>query len=451
MNENSYKLKILQVNAADLGGGAYSSAWNLFREYKKRGYASWLAVGRKFSDDPDVYRIPLNKANGLIHQMSEAFRGWLEDHYGKIKGARRLRTILPLITNLERMKNWWHGIETGYGYNSDSLLTLTPQQPDIIHCHNLRSSYFDSESLIHLSRKVPVILNLRDCWLLTGHCAHPLSCEKWTTGCNNCPDLSLPPHIRRDATAINWKRKVDIYSQSQLHIVANSQWMLNQVKKSGLIGVDYHVIENGIDLSVFNPGNRAKARADIGLPSTAKVIMFAANGVKKNPWKDYKTMEDAIVYLAKYYKRRKLIFLCVGEQNETEKIGDNITVKFLGFVQDSHLMAKYYRCADVYIHAAKAESSCKTVTEALACGIPIVVTAVGGIPEQINDGINGFLTRPGDSQDMAHRIQIILENDDIRTRMSKEAVLSSSRFDLNRQADEFLALYDSLVTKPVEV
>jgi glycosyltransferase involved in cell wall biosynthesis len=451
MNEPVHKLKILQVNTTDRGGGAASSAWHLFREYKKRGHVSWLAVGYKFSDDPDVYRIPLNKANGLIHRMSETVRRWLEGYCGKVKGAGRLRAILPLMTSLEKMKNRWHGMENCYGYNSDSLLTLTPEQPNVIHCHNLHGGYFDLQSLIYLSREVPVILNLRDCWLLTGHCAHPLNCERWLSGCGDCPDLSIYPRIRYDATQVNWKKKRDIYHQSQLYIVANSQWMLNQARKSGLVGMDYCVIENGIDLSVFKPGNRVEARADVGLPTTAKVIMFAANGVRKNLWKDYRTMEDAIVYLAKYYKSGKLIFLFVGEQSKDKKIGDNIIVKFLGFLQDTYLMTKYYRCADVYMHAAKAESSCRTVTEALACGIPVVATAIGGIPEQIEDGINGFLTRPSDPQDMAYRTQMILENDDIRTRMSKEAVRSSLRFDLNRQVDEFLALYNAVKKNRREV
>ena len=445
MNEPVHKLKILQVNTADRGGGAESSAWHLFREYKKCGHTSWLAVGYKFSDDPDVYRIPLNKANGLTHRMSETVRRWLEGHCGKIKGAGRLRGMLPLITSLEKIKNRWHGIENCYGYNSDSLLTLMPEQPDVVHCHNLHGGYFDLESLIHLCRKVPVILNLRDCWLLTGHCAHPINCERWLSGCGNCPDLSIYPRIRYDATQVNWKRKMDIYKESQLHIVANSQWMLNQVKKSGLIGMDYSVIENGIDLSVFKPGNRIEARTDVGLPATVKVILFVANGVRKNTWKDYRTMEDAMVYLAKYYKREKLIFLCVGEQGKAKKISDNIIVKFLGRLQNTYRMAKYYRCADIYMHAAKVESSGRAVTEALACGIPVVATAIGGIPEQIEDGINGFLTRPGDPQDMAYRIQMLLENDDIRTRISKTAVRSSLRFDLNRQVDEFLALYNAVI------
>jgi hypothetical protein len=74
MNESVYKLKILQVNTTDRGGRAISSAWLLFREYKKRGHVSCQAIGHKFSDDPDVYRIPLIKVYWLVHRMSETVR-----------------------------------------------------------------------------------------------------------------------------------------------------------------------------------------------------------------------------------------------------------------------------------------------------------------------------------------------------------------------------------------
>jgi glycosyltransferase involved in cell wall biosynthesis len=179
--------------------------------------------------------------------------------------------------------------------------------------------------------------------------------------------------------------------------------------------------------------------------------MLAADNVRGNPWKDYRTIEDSMVNLSKYYKAKELIFICVGGHGKARKISDNITIKFIGFIREADLMAKYYSCADVYVHAAKAESSCKAVTEAMACGVPIVATAVGGIPEQVEDGINGFLTRPGEPQEMALRIQTILENDDLKAKMSREAVRSSLRFDLNRQADEFLALYDCLIKKQQEV
>ena len=59
------------------------------------------------------------------------------------------------------------------------LLNLPPKPPTIVHCHNLHGFYFDLRFLPRLSQQIPVILNLRDTWLLTGHCAHFMDCERW--------------------------------------------------------------------------------------------------------------------------------------------------------------------------------------------------------------------------------------------------------------------------------
>jgi len=66
----------------------------------------------------------------------------------------------------------------------------------------------------------------------------------------------------------------------------------------------------------------------------------------------------------------------------TERIGQ-AEVKFVPYQSSPEDVAKYYQIADVYVHAARADTFPNTVLEALACGAPVVATAVGGIPEQI--------------------------------------------------------------------
>jgi len=75
--------------------------------------------------------------------------------------------------------------------------------PGIVHAHNLHGGYFDLRVLPWLSRQVPVILTLHDAWLLAGHCAHSFDCQRWKSGCGQCPNLSIPPVAKRDATASN--------------------------------------------------------------------------------------------------------------------------------------------------------------------------------------------------------------------------------------------------------
>jgi hypothetical protein len=105
---------------------------------------------------------------------------------------------------------------------------------DIVHCYNLHGGYFDLRILPALSRRQPVILDLRDAWLLSGHCAHSLGCDRWRSGCGDCPDLGLYPSLPRDGTAFNWRRKQQIFSNSDVFVVTPSQWMLQKVRESML-------------------------------------------------------------------------------------------------------------------------------------------------------------------------------------------------------------------------
>jgi len=87
-----------------------------------------------------------------------------------------------------------------------------------------------------------------------------------------------------------------------------------------------------------------------------------------------------------------------------------------------------------------------TVLEALACGTPVVATAVGGIPEQIEDGRTGFLVPAGDAQSLADRLTQLLSDSNLRQGMGMRAAeVVALQFDLNQQADAYLAWYEQLV------
>src|SRR5204862_2786030 len=113
------------------------------------------------------------------------------------------------------------------------------------------------------SHQVPLVLTLHDGWLLSGHCAHSLDCERWTIGCGHCPDLTLDPAIRRDATAYNWRRKHELFKNSRLYIATPSRWLMQKVERSMLATyvLGARIIPNGVDLPIFHPADQQAARA----------------------------------------------------------------------------------------------------------------------------------------------------------------------------------------------
>jgi glycosyltransferase involved in cell wall biosynthesis len=406
-------------------GGAQKVAWNLFESYRARGHESWLAVGDKLGSHGNVLPIPRIEHRGLLFRI---------------------------IGDARRLINRYSGIEDFTFPRSREILELPGARPHIVHCHNLHGggggTYFDLRMLPWLSRQVPVILTLHDAWLLSGHCAHSLACERWKTGCGRCPDLTLYPAIQRDATAYNWRRKRDIFARSRLRVATPSRWLKNKIEQSILWAgaVDLRVIPNGVDTSVFHPADKTPIRVALDIPVEAKVLLFSAYAPRLNRWKDYQTIQAAVALVAERCRDEQIFFIALGEAGMDEQIG-NARVRFVPHERDSRMIAAYGAAADVYIHAAHADTFPNAVLEALACGTPVVATAVGGIPEQIEDGRTGFLVPPGDARAMAERVVWLLLNEDLLSSMARQAARVARRdFDLTRQVDAYLDWYYELLS-----
>jgi len=440
-------MRILQISTADIAGGAEKVAWSLFQAYRQREFLSWLAVGRKRSDDPGVLQIPNDACRGRWARIWLDIGNVLSPLIGKVRGVGRLRSRLYWIGQPRRLLEVQRGYEDFDFPGTWRLLDLPPERPDIVHAHNLHGGYFDLRALPWLSRQAPMVLTLHDAWLLSGHCAHSFDCERWKTGCGKCPDLTIYPAIRRDATAYNWRRKRDIYAQSRLYVATPSRWLMRKVEQSILAPavVDSRVIPNGVDISAFYPADKRAARAALALPQDAMILLFSANGIRHNVWKDYRTLRTAVGMVADRLQASDLLFLALGEAAPPERIG-KVVVRFVPYQRDPAVVASYYQAADVYIHAARADTFPNTVLEALACGTPVVATAVGGIPEQLRDGVTGFLVPVGDANAMAEAIRRLLTDRALRVQLGDNAAEDARRrFDLNRQVDSYLDWYRKIL------
>jgi len=199
-------------------------------------------------------------------------------------------------------------------------------------------------------------------------------------------------------------------------------------------------------LNIFHRADRKEARKMLGISQDAKMLIFTASGIRKNPWKDYKMIRSAIALSAERLKSKQIIFIALGENAPPERIG-RAKILFIPYQKDPKIVAKYYQAADVYIHAARADTFPNTILEALACGTPVVATAVGGIPEQVQDGVTGLLVPKGDIEAMTKAIIILLTNDEFIQKLRYNAIEDAKRrFDLNHQAEEYLRWYKEIIS-----
>lgn len=433
-------MKILQINTADAGGGAEGSAVNLMRQFRSMGHESALAVGQKFTGDSSVFEMPRHASfpGNIVLALSNVLRPKNRD----IKGIYPLTRMLDRIAMPHRLGQWLDGVdETGYAPFNQFSASM-PFVPDVIHCHNLHGWYFDLEYLQQLSKLAPLIINMRDTWLLSGHCAYFLDCERWKVGCGQCSRLDLYPRCRKDRTADNLKRKAEILRNSNVKLTAPSRWLAGLVEQSVLSGIPCKVIPNGINTHVFKQEDQKAARKALELPLDSKIVLFAAAAAKSN-FKDSETLWKAAEIISA--KCENVRFICLGI-SAADNLPKGVNVKCLPFVENPQTMAQYYQAADMFMHAAKVEAFGKTVTESMACGTPVAATAVGGIPEQVVDGVTGYLSRPSDAVEMAENVLAHLAmNDEKCQQMRNNAAERGMQFSLERQATSFLDWYAELI------
>ncbi|MBO4513573.1 MAG: glycosyltransferase [Victivallales bacterium] len=434
-------MKILQINTADFGGGAEGSAYKLFDMYRQLGHQSVLAVGTKYRDDGDIVEIPRIPASGNILRRAAFCASELARKLDKhsFPGCRKMARILARLSSPLRCRQYRDGLEETDFPGCHKLLDSLPFTPDIVHIHNMHGWFFDIGMLPQLSAQFPTILNLRDTWALTGHCAYFMDCEKWRTGCGNCPRIDVYPALRKDGTAQNWRMKADVYAASHLYVCAPSQWLIDCAKSSMLKAAEYKVIPNGIDTTVFTPGDKALARQRLDLPADVPIVMFAS-AAAKTVFKDQDTLRNAVAEIS--HRRPDVHFICVGAE-----LGmDAPNLHTMAYISSPAKMADCYRAADVFLHTAKAEAFGKTVTEAMACGTPAVASGVGGLLEQILPGETGFLAFS--PEEHASQVLRYLElPPDERRKMEELSAKRGAIFSLERQANSFLEWYASLITQ----
>jgi glycosyltransferase involved in cell wall biosynthesis len=445
-------LTIVTVNTADTGGGAERVGRELHESYLAAGEDAWLAVGRKRGNDPRTIELPNRE------RRTAWARAWMRAADAlpqRGAGFRTARALREVVAEPMRWAARRQGREDFAFPGTATLLELPARPPDVLHLHNLHGGYFDLRELPSLTARVPAVLTLHDAWLFSGHCAHSFDCGRWETGCGECPMLWIHPAVPRDATDFNWIRKRDIFSRSTLHVAAPCEWLAGRMRRSILMPAvrELRVIPFGVNLAVFRPQDKAAARAALGLDPARPVLLTFANSLRERSWKDSNAFRDALGRLSGAAANAQWIAL--GAMGPDEQVGA-ARIRFVGSATDDRALARWYSAADAYVHPARADTFPLMVLEALACGTPVVATAVGGIPEQIVSGAfgpealasagidraTGALVPPGDGRALAEAIAGIVALDaPARAALSANAGRDArTRFDARRHQREYLDL-----------
>jgi glycosyltransferase involved in cell wall biosynthesis len=347
-----------------------------------------------------------NKTYRFLHNLAE-LGGRL--NIPKIRGITK-KLLLPL-SEPRRFRKVQEGYEDHNFPGTYEIWNKLGSIPDIVHMHNLHGEYFDLRALPEISKNVPTFITLHDAWLLSGHCAHSFDCERWKSGCGSCPDLNIPPRIKKDRTEENWALKKEVFANSSLYIASPCQWMADKVMQSILKPAvkELRVIPNGIDTDAFKPYPKSDARDRWGLSKDrVNILMRGPLGQKDLYWRDDETLIRAFELLSTKYTSLKFDLYCYGGAKVDQTIG-KLTIKSIGYFDSKEDMAEFLSATDLYIHASSADTYPNTILEVMSCGVPVLASDVGGINEQIEPGVNGFLYKSGDVDGLYQAIENCIE------------------------------------------
>jgi glycosyltransferase involved in cell wall biosynthesis len=205
-----------------------------------------------------------------------------------------------------------------------------------------------------------------------------------------------------------------------------------------------HVVPNGVDTDLFRPRERREVRVELGLGEEPTLVSVGRLNVEKG-------VDVAIRSLAAVRRsipNARLVIVGGGEQQDalealTSRLGLDSAVSFLG-PQPAEQVARYMAAADIFLFpTVRQEAAPLVLPQAMACGVPVIASRIGGITEVIGDtGEAGLLIPPGDERALEKRIEDLLADEGARKRLghaARERVLAE--YTLERMVERTLGVY----------
>ncbi len=249
-----------------------------------------------------------------------------------------------------------------------------------------------------------------------------------------------PPHrIEAERQIARSAERVICASQDEKEIL---------LRLYGVPAESIEVIPCGVDLQAFRPLDRAEVRRRLGFPEEP-IILFVG---RIEPLKGIDILVRAVAQVSEDIR---FCLVVVGGDASAEaekaelrrlaqKLGISRRVAFLDAV-DHSLLPLYYNAADICVVPSYYESFGLVALEAMACGTPVVASRVGGLQGTVRDSETGFLVPWRCPEPFAERLELLLENEELRRNLGMSARAAAEDYAWPRIAERVQAVYDRVM------
>ena len=227
--------------------------------------------------------------------------------------------------------------------------------------------------------------------------------------------------------------------------VAISDEIMEDLTKDGFVPEKICRIPNFVLPDHFYPprdaGDKKRAREKIGIRSDAFVVTFSGRLVQR---KRVDILLHAVAEVVSRGNELRVLILGHGEMRSkleqmAAELGIEGRVSFTSFVTN---ILDYLHASDLFIFPSVKEGMPNALLEAMACGLPVIATRIGGVVDVIRDRDNGLLVSPGNAGELRDALLLLLESPEIRTAISARAGETIRQYyHIDSVAERYLALY----------
>lgn len=391
-------MKILQINCVYPHGSTGRLTQAIHHHLQERGAESLVCYGRGAgSSEPDCLKLCPEiyaKGNHLLAQLRGTPYG------GCLLSTNRLIRILK------------------------------QHRPDVVHLQCINGYFVNLYRLITWLKghRVKTVLTLHAEFMYTANCAHAMDCEKWKTGCGNCPRFRQETEsLFWDGTARSFRKMQKAFRgfEENLTVVSVSSWLQRRAMQSLILKDMPHVqISNGVDTTQFfwKPVESGKS-----------VIFYATAMFNEDP--AHGKGGYYVLQLARRLRDLPVTIVVAGKYSQPGSLPENVVL--LGEIRQPQQMAEYYRRANLTLLTSRRESFSMVCGESLCCGTPVVGFQAGA-PEQIALQDYSEFVPFGDLDALEGAVRRWLKKD-----VDKQTVSAAARdaYDLKNMLRRYEALY----------
>jgi glycosyltransferase involved in cell wall biosynthesis len=229
-------------------------------------------------------------------------------------------------------------------------------------------------------------------------------------------------------------------------VVTVSKGIARVLEAAGVPSAGIRQVYSAIDFRAYQSSlDVREARQRLDLPDGVPVLVVIAQLIVR---KGHRFLLQALARVREVHPDVRVLFVGEGAEEanlraQVSRDGLDGCVRFLGYRND---IGDILRACDVLVHPATMEGFANVAMQAMAAGIPVVSSAVGGMPESVRDGVSGLLVPPGDPPGLAAALLRLLEDPALRSRLGEQGRrIVEQEFNTDAMVEGNLRIYRELL------